>query len=184
MLSGHDYFPRTLELKKNFHNLPKKTTEKQTTLKSCIVLLKNSMAFILSVKEYGKKLRKTIKPADTIFKEKEHNINCYFWKELHLAYRSTYNEGDKIKHSWAFQCHYCHNFYGVKPKFDKHTENCGGIPGIIYNFSTQNLVSFEGNIGYKGDLLWVALMDFETTALTDNCFNPEQKRILYAITHI
>ena len=40
---------------------------------------------------------------------------------------------------------------------------------------------FEDNIRYKGDLLLVAYMDFETNAPTDNYFNPEQKRISYII---
>ena len=38
-------------------------------------------------------------------------------------------------------------------------------------------MSFEDNIGYKGDLPLVAYKDYEATAPTDSCFNPEQKRI-------
>ena len=38
-------------------------------------------------------------------------------------------------------------------------------------------MSFEDNIGHEGNLPLVAYMDFETTAATDNCFNPEQKTI-------
>ena len=39
----------------------------------------------------------------------------------------------------------------------------------------ENLITFEGNLGYKGDLPAVAYIDFETTAPTDSCFDPEQK---------
>ena len=80
-------------------------------------------------------------------------------------------------HSSAFQCYYCNNVYGAKLKSDKHIENCSGIPGIVYNYNTQNVVSFEENIGYKGDLPLAAYLDFETTAPTDNSFNPRKKRI-------
>ena len=79
-------------------------------------------------------------------------------------------------HSSAFQCYYCNNVYGAKLKSDKHIENCSGIPGIVYNYNTQNVVSFEENIGYKGDLPLAAYLDFETTAPTDNSFNPEKKK--------
>ena len=67
--------------------------------------------------------------------------------------------------------------YGVKPEFDKHIENCSGIPGIVYNFNSHNLVSFENNIGYKGGLTLVVYNDFEKTASTDCFNNPEQRRI-------
>ena len=64
--------------------------------------------------EYGKKLRKTFRPVDVILKTiktKRRQNELRFSKEIHLAYRSTYNEGDKIKHSSAFQCYYCNNVY-------------------------------------------------------------------------
>ena len=46
----------------------------------------------------------------------------------------------------------------------KNIEKCLGDPGVVHNFTNQNLVSFEDNIGNKGDLPLVAYMDFETTA--------------------
>ena len=52
-------------------------------------------------------------------------------------------------------------------------ENCLGVPGVIYNFNTQSLVSFEDNFHAKGDLPFVIYFDFETTAPTDNCFDPK-----------
>ena len=54
-------------------------------------------------------------------------------------------------------------------------ENCSGVPGVIHNFNTQSLISFEDNFHSKDDLLFVIYFDFETTAPTDNCFDPEQK---------
>ena len=38
-------------------------------------------------------------------------------------------------------------------------------------------VTFENNLCYKGDLPVVAYIDFETTAPTNSCFDPEQKKI-------
>ena len=51
-------------------------------------------------------------------------------------------------------------------------EHCSGVPWIIYNFNNQNLVSFDDNFGYKGDLAVVAYIDFGTTAPTDAYFDP------------
>ena len=62
-------------------------------------------------------------------------------------------------------------------KKNKHIECCSRIPGIVYNFNNKNLISFEDNIIYKGDLPLVTYMGFETTATTDNCFNPEQTKM-------
>ena len=62
-------------------------------------------------------------------------------------------------------------------------EHCSGVPEIIYNFNNQNLVSFENNFGYKGDLPVVAYIELETTAPTDACFDPEQKQ-MFVISYV
>ena len=51
--------------------------------------------------------------------------------------------------------------------------NRAGIPGVLYNFDTQNLINFEGNLKYKGDFSFVAYCDFETKAPTDCSPDPE-----------
>ena len=58
-----------------------------------------------------------------------------------------------------------------------------GIPGVAYNFNNKSLISFEDNFIYKGDLSLVDYMDFETTAPTDNCFNPEQKK-MFVVSYV
>ena len=77
---------------------------------------------------------------------------------MHLAYRSTYTEGEgkNLKHSSIWESYYCSNFYCRKDKYKRYLENCTGITGIIYNFHTKNLVSFEDNLQYIGDLPLVA----------------------------
>ena len=37
-------------------------------------------------------------------------------------------------------------------KQKRHTENCSGVPGIIYNFNNKNLVISEDNFKLKGDI--------------------------------
>ena len=62
-------------------------------------------------------------------------------------------------------------------------KNCSGKPGVIYNFSNQSLISYEDNFKAKGDIPFVAYFDFETTALTDNCLDPEQKK-MFVVSYV
>ena len=144
------------------------------------------MENIVSI-ECGRKLRTKFKLIDIMYKPMKKwdgIINCYFSTDLATAYRAKYVINDDTRHSRAFQCYYCNAYYNKKPRYQQHLERCLGIPGVVYNFANQNLVSFEDNIGNKGDFPLVAYMDFETTAPADNCLNPEQKNmfvVLYAL---
>ena len=40
----------------------------------------------------------------------------------------------------------------------------------------MNLITFEDNFKSKGDMPMAMYFDFETTAPTNNCFNPEQQK--------
>ena len=44
-------------------------------------------------------------------------------------------------------------------------------------------MTFEDNLGYKGDLPVVACIDFETTAPNDSCFDPEQKK-MFVVSYV
>ena len=129
--------------------------------------------------ELSKKLRQPFCPIDIIYKpvkKADDIINCFFSEKLNIAFRASFNEGSKIKHCSAWQCYFCFNYYARKDKFDRHFENCTGQPGYVYNFNTENFLTFEENLKYKGDLPLVAYIDFETTAPTDECLNPENRR--------
>ena len=62
-------------------------------------------------------------------------------------------------------------------------EHCSGVPGIVYSFNNQNLVTFEDNLGYKGDLPVVVYINFETTAPTNSCFDPEEKK-MFVVSYV
>lgn len=68
---------------------------------------------------------------------------------------------------------YRSHYFVRKDKYDRHIQNCTGIPGILYNIDTQNLIAFENNLKYKGDLTFVAYYDFETTDPTDLYLDPK-----------
>ena len=56
--------------------------------------------------------------------------------------------------------------FGRKDKYDRQVENCTEQPGIVYDFSMKNWVTFEDKFKYKEDLPLTSYIDFETTAQT------------------
>ena len=68
-------------------------------------------------------------------KKEDEIIGCFFTSQINLAYRPTFSENQKIKHSAAYQCYFCSNYYGRKDKFDRHIENCTGKLGYVYNLT-------------------------------------------------
>ena len=65
----------------------------------------------------------------------------------------------------------------------KHIENCSGIPGVISNFNTKSLISLQENFNSKGDVPFVMYFNLETTAPTDNIFDPEQKK-MFVVSYV
>ena len=56
-------------------------------------------------------------------------------------------------------------------------KNCSGKPGVVYIFNNQCLISYQDNFHTKGGVTFVVYFDFKTTVPTDNCLDPEQKKI-------
>ena len=179
VLADSSYFLRVYKLRKKIRYVSLKSPKKQTIvrqLSSCVNQKFNGFN-IVSV-EHGRKLRKKFKPFDLVYKpvrKPNEQIKCYFSRDLSKAYRNTCSRGEKLHHGFENQCYYCNKFFPRSDKYKRHTEHCSGVPGIACSFNNQNLVTFEDNLGYKGDLLVVAYIDFETTAPTSNCFDPEEE---------
>ena len=127
--------------------------------------------------EYGRKEKKIFKPIDIIYeptKNPEKSPLCYFPPDISKAYHNLYSTGNKVEQQYyAHQCYYCNKFF---TREKRHTESCSGVSGVIYNFNTKTLISFQDNFNSKGDFSFVLYYDFETTAPTDNIFHPEQKK--------
>ena len=56
----------------------------------------------------------------------------FFSNQMQLAYKSTFSDGTKIRHSIAWECYYCCNYYGTKEKFDRNIE-------ILYRSNRNNI---------------------------------------------
>ena len=70
---------------------------------------------------------------------------------------------------------YCNEFFVTKSRYEKHVRVCGKKPGVLYDFNLKNVVTFEDNLKYRGDVPFCVYADFETTAPTDDYLNPENK---------
>ena len=181
ILNISNFFLRIFELKEKIRCLIKQDAGRKNLIRelsSCIFEKFNGFKIVRL--EFDRKLRQKMSPIDIIYKPvkaKTENIECFFSKRINMACRTTFNENEKIRHETAFQCYFCSNYYERKDKFDRHFKNCTGRPGYVYNFNTQNLFTFEENLKFKHGIPLTAYIDFETTAPTNDCLDPENKKM-------
>ena len=183
ILNKNNLFLRVFEFKQKFHCLIKQDPEKKNVvreLSGCIDEKFNGFATVRL--EFDRKLRQKMSPIGIVYKpvkKEDEIIECFFSSQMNLAYRPTFSvdrKGSKIKHGTAFQCYYCSHYFARKDRFERHIKSCTGKPGFVYNFNTQNLLTFEENLKFKRDIPLTVYIDFETTAPTDECLDPESKK--------
>ena len=191
ILNKNNLFLRVYEQKDKFRYITNTEKDKKKIVREISSCVKEKFnGFIIFRVDFDQEIQKNFVPIDIIYKPvKNQNeiINCYFTDKIHLAYRTTYNEGTKtetLKHTNAFRCYFCTKFFCRKERFEKHLNCCNGKPGFVYNFDTQNILTFEENLKLKHDIPLTAYIDFETTAPTDKMLDPESckmKAVSYAI---
>ena len=191
ILNKDNLFLRIFELKEKFCYVTKTSSRKKNIVREiCSCVIEKFNGFHVVRIDFEQKLRKDFLPIDIVYKpikKEDEIIDCFFTDKIHLAYRTTYNNDQKtgkIRHGYAFRCHYCSYYFTRLDRYQKHLDNCVGKPGFVYKFDTENLSTFEDNLKFKRDIPLTAYIDFETTAPTDNMFDPEACRmnaISYAI---
>ena len=189
ILAKFGYFLRVYELKKKYRHLTMKKPDEQKIvrqLSSCLIEKYNGFTVIRI--QHEKKERKNFEPPGIVYKPtKQLEIEplCFFTIDISQAYSSYFSTGTKMKRARKVeQCHYCNHFFIHHPKkLEKHMKHCSGKPGVIYSFTNQSLISYEDNFKAKGDLPFVAYFDFETTAPTDNCLDPEQRK-MFVVSYV
>ena len=131
---------------------------------------------------FSKRERRKFEPIDIIYiptKNAQILPECYYTTNIATAYTALYSEGLKTRRSFTiYECYYCNKFFRGKNKREYHLKVCSGKPGVVYNFCSQTLTSFEDNFSSKGDLPLAIYFDFETTSPTDSeWLNPEDKKM-------
>ena len=176
------------ELKNKYCRLAVKDKSEQKIIRqlsSC--LIEKYSGFTQISIEYGKKQRKLFKPIDIIYKPtKRIEIEplCFFSDNMSKAYSYLYSIGEKMKRAHkCYQCYYCNKFFIREDRQKIHSKNCSGIPGVIYNFNNQNLISYQDNFNGKVDVPFVVYFDFETTAPTFNFLDPEQQK-MFVVSYV
>ena len=184
ILSGHNLFLRVFELKDKFHYLIKQNSEQKKIVNEVSAcLIERFNGFTIVRLEFDNQVRREFSPINIIYKPvKKRNavLNCFFTDRLHLAYKAVYNESvkwDKLKSACAFECYFCGRFWVRQSRLELHMKNFVGKPGFVYNFQTRNLLTYEENIKLKRDVPLTAYIDFETTAATDCCLDPESNKM-------
>ena len=182
MLAKHGYFLRIFELRQKFRYFSLQSPKKQTVVQQLSICISEKYnGFHVISTEYCDKLQKKFRPIDIIYKPVKSidaKILCYYSTDLSKAYRNSCGEtAKKVSHGYAFECYYCSKFFVREDRQKRHIESCSSVPGVVYNFNNQDLVTFEDNFKSKGDLSFALYFDFETTASTDNYFDPEQTKI-------
>ena len=174
-------FLRVYEIKDKFCYLIKEDSQKKKVMRDLLTCITERFNGFNIVKlELDRELRREIYPIDILYKpvRKQVNVECFFTTEINLAYRTSFSEGEKIRHGTAFQCFYCSNYYGSKIVWEKHLQHCTGPPGFV-----ESLLTFEENLKYKTDIPLTAYIDFETTAPTDDCLDPDNRR-MFAVFYV
>ena len=182
ILIKYNYFLRVFEQKNKYRNLLIKQPEKQNQIKqlaSCINQKYNGYQLIKNL--FSKRERQEFEPVDIIYiptKNAQILPLCYYTTNISDAYTALYSEGLKTRRSYSiYECYYCNKFFRQKNKKDHHLKICSGKAGVVYNFCSQTLTSFEDNYSAIGDVPFSIYFDFETTSPTDSeWLDPEDKK--------
>ena len=130
-----------------------------------------------------------LKPIDIIYKPtKRIEIEplCFFLGNSSKANSSFFSAGEKKGMQQAHrvhECYYCNKFFINPTKQKLHSKNCSGIPGIVYNFNNQNLISYQDNFNAKVDVPFVIYFHFETNAPTFNFSDQEQQK-MFVVSYV
>ena len=149
ILSKSQYFLGVYEFGKKFREVCMKDSKEQKIVRkrSTCIRVKFDGYDIIS-NEFSRKVRRHFTPINVIYKpikNKTNKILCSSTTDISKAYRSSC----KIKHGFAYECFYCSKFFVRHDRFTRHVKTCSGVPGVVYNFRTQNLLTFEEKLKYK-----------------------------------
>ena len=181
-------FLRIYERKQKFRYLFNQTEEKTNTIKTlsaCIQTRFNGFNVAAPYLENQKK--KDLYPIDIIYepvRNPDEIIKCFFSKDIRFAYVGRIPQGSRENGvlNRPFECYYCQKIFAKKRTFERYIKFCSGKPGIVYNFNIQNIVTFEDNIKYQGDLPFTIYADFETTAPNYDFSSPENNT-MFAVSY-
>lgn len=106
------------------------------------------------------------KPLDVVYKplsKIDQTVNCYFSKSTRNAYQLLKNKGKHgIELLTADQYFAYNNFFAQKKLLKNHMNSCSSMSGIVYKFKYQNILSFEDNVKFMGDVYFAIYCNIAT----------------------
>ena len=187
ILIKEKFFLRVYEIKDKFRYLFHEDHNKKNVLRSlssCIKEKFNGFTFAdiwLQAKQKSNSI-----PLNILYmpvKKENDVIECFFTDDLKNAYTALYLKGTHERSAETlYECFYCNEFWITKSRYEKHLRVCGKKPGVVYNFDLKNIVTFEENVKYKGDVPFSVYADFETSVPTGDHLNPENKQ-MFAVSY-
>ena len=100
--------------------------------------------------------------------DKDKFFMCYFSPNIQLAFKSYISKFDKGKEKvinrTVRQCHSCQNYFAKNHvKMQNHLSICAAKEGMTYSFDNSQIIDYQDNYKYMGDLPFTVYFDFETT---------------------
>ena len=193
-LAKHNFFLKFFERRDKFRFLIKKRIEgrkNKVTRNLSSLIIKKLDGYEIIKHELGRKEKMEFTPINIIYKliyDDNVPVPCYFTDKIHPAHRSYLGKfvkrNEKIGHATGRQCPYCENVFAkTEENMKHHIKICTAKEGITYCFDNGNIISFQDNFRYLGDVPFTVYFDFETTTGDADFFNPKMSVVSYCQTY-
>ena len=164
LLVEQKLFLRVYELRNKFRYMIKKTPKcKNIFQRDLLVFIEEHFKGFHLVRKLAKnKMRQNFKPIDIVCKpvgKVNQIIDCYFSLLMRNAYRLTSEK--RIDKMLARPTN---KFLIERKSLQRHMNVSGSMPGLLYRFENQNILTFLDNTKFMGDVPFSNYFDFETTA--------------------
>ena len=167
------FFLKFFERRDKFRFLIKKKVEgKNKVIRDLSSpIIEKSNGYEIMKHELARKVKVEFVPIDIVYEpvyDENVPVPCHFTGKIHLVYRSyirkRFKGKEKVGHPTVRQCHCCEIFFAKsKENMKNHIQVCAAKEGITYSFNKGEIISFQDNFKYLGDVPFTVYFDFETT---------------------
>ena len=124
-----------------------------------------------------------VTPIDIVYEssyDESITILCFFTDQMFLAYKSYIGRMDRGKERVSSRCYFCENFFAKNEEaMKKHLTIFAAREGITYSFDNGQIITFQDNFKYLGDIPFTVYFDFETTTGDSVFFDSEMFVVSY-----
>ena len=189
VLAKYGFFLKFFERRNVYRFLIKKKVQGKNevtrNLSSCVLEKFNGYETIRSDISNKKKL--DFMPINIVYEssfDEEKPVFCNFTDEIHTTYRRYVGRFDKGKERVSYrivrQCCYCRYFLAKNEEdMQKHLSVCAAKEGMTYSSDNGQIIDYQDNFKYMGDVPFYVYFDFETTTGDSVFFDSKMYVISY-----